>query len=70
MASAKLTRTFTAGNRRHIQFLWRLKRAGLGSSPNYQAVFIASGGDDGIFFKNDNTLDCFFHSVEKELLEL
>ena len=65
MASAKLTRTFTAGNRKTYTISLWLKRAGIGSSPNYQAVFLASGGDDGIFFKNDNTLDCFFHSVEK-----
>ena len=65
MASAKLTRTFTAGNRKTYTISLWLKRSGIGSSPNYQAVFIASGGDDGIFFKNDGTLDCFFHSVEK-----
>ena len=65
MASAKLTRTFTAGNRKTYTISLWLKSAGIGSSPNYQAVFLASGGDDGIFFKNDNTLDCFFHSVEK-----
>ena len=65
MASTKLTRTFTAGNRKTYTISLWVKRCGLYSSPNYQALFVASGGDDGIFFKNDNTLDCFFHSVEK-----
>ena len=65
MANTQLTRTFTAGNRKTYTISLWLKRSGIGSSPNYQAVFLASGGDDGIFFKNDNTLDCFFHGVEK-----
>jgi len=65
MASTQLTRTFTAGNRKTYTISLWLKRSSIGSSPNYQAVFLASGGDDGIFFKNDGTLDCFFHGVEK-----
>tara|TARA_Y100001937_G_C7094134_1_gene319280 strand:- start:121 stop:1428 length:1308 start_codon:yes stop_codon:yes gene_type:complete len=65
MANTQLTRTFTAGNRRTYTISLWLKRSSISSSPSYQAVFLASGGDDGIFFKNDNTLDCFFHGIEK-----
>ena len=51
MASAKLTRTFSAGNRKTFTFSAWVKRNG--TSTDYEGLCIASGGDQGIFFKDD-----------------
>ena len=50
MASAKLTRTFSAGNRKTFTFSAWVKRNGTGT--DYEGICIASGGDEGIFFKD------------------
>ena len=50
MASAKLTRTFSAGNRITFTFSAWVKRNGTGT--DYEGICIASGGDEGIFFKD------------------
>jgi len=52
MASAKLTRTFSAGNRKTFTFSAWVKRNG--TSTDYEGICIASGGDQGIFFKDNN----------------
>ena len=60
MASAKLTRTFSAGNRKTFTFSAWVKRNG--TSTGYEGLCIASGGDQGIFFK-DHSISFFINGA-------
>ena len=62
MANTKLTRTFTAGNRRTYTISCWVKK---GFASDFQTVNAAGAGDDGIFFNGDNTLHCWFNGGEK-----